>query len=78
MTVAPEPLRDVIARYGLTASKALGQNFILDRHLLARIAAIPGPLDGALDGLQSLGIDPQRRAETLSVDEFVSLARLLA
>ena len=48
MNVAPEPLRDVIARYGLTASKALGQNFILDRHLLARIAAIPGPLDGAL------------------------------
>ena len=44
---APEPLRDVIARHGLSASKALGQNFILDRHLLARIAAIPGPLAGA-------------------------------
>jgi len=43
----PEPLRDVIARHGLSASKALGQNFILDRQLLARIAAIPGPLDGA-------------------------------
>ncbi len=43
----PEPLRDVIARHGLLASKALGQNFILDRQLLARIAAIPGPLDGA-------------------------------
>ena len=42
----PEPLRDVIARHGLQASKALGQNFILDRQLLARIAAIPGPLDG--------------------------------
>ena len=41
-----EPLRDVIARHGLSASKALGQNFILDRQLLARIAAIPGPLDG--------------------------------
>src|SRR5438132_13526455 len=40
----PEPLRDVIARHGLSASKALGQNFILDRQLLARIAAIPGPL----------------------------------
>ncbi len=44
---AAEPLRDVIARHGLQANKALGQNFILDRHLLARIAAIPGPLDGA-------------------------------
>jgi 16S rRNA (adenine1518-N6/adenine1519-N6)-dimethyltransferase len=43
----PEPLRDVIARHGLSASKALGQNFILDRQLLARIAAVPGPLDGA-------------------------------
>jgi len=45
--VSHEPLRDVIARHGLSASKALGQNFILDRQLLARIAAIPGPLDGA-------------------------------
>ncbi len=43
----PEPLRDVIARHGLQATKALGQNFILDRQLLARIAGIPGPLDGA-------------------------------
>ena len=42
----PEPLRQVIARHGLTASKALGQNFILDRQLLARIAAVPGALDG--------------------------------
>ena len=46
MTDAPEPLRDIIARHGLQASKALGQNFILDRKLLARIAAIPGPLEG--------------------------------
>ena len=44
---AAEPLRDVIARHGLQATKALGQNFILDRKLLARIAAVPGPLDGA-------------------------------
>ena len=43
----PEPLRDVIARHGLQATKARGQNFILDRQLLARIAAIPdiGPGD---------------------------------
>ena len=39
-----EPLRAVIARHGLSASKALGQNFILDRQLLARIAAVPGNL----------------------------------
>ena len=42
----PEPLRDIIARHGLQASKALGQNFILDRQLLARIAAIAGEVDG--------------------------------
>jgi 16S rRNA (adenine1518-N6/adenine1519-N6)-dimethyltransferase len=41
-----EPLRDVIARHGLQASKSLGQNFILDRQLLARIAAVPGSLEG--------------------------------
>jgi 16S rRNA (adenine1518-N6/adenine1519-N6)-dimethyltransferase len=40
------PLRDVIARHGLTASKALGQNFLLDSQLLDRIAAIPGDLTG--------------------------------
>jgi len=42
----PEPLREVIARHGLSASKQLGQNFILDRQLLARIAEIPGTLRG--------------------------------
>ena len=42
----PEPLRDVIRRHGLEANKALGQNFILDRQLLARIAALPGSLAG--------------------------------
>ncbi|WP_210358577.1 16S rRNA (adenine(1518)-N(6)/adenine(1519)-N(6))-dimethyltransferase RsmA [Sphingomonas beigongshangi] len=41
------PLREVIARYGLSASKALGQNFLFDGQLLARIAAVPGDLDGA-------------------------------
>jgi 16S rRNA (adenine1518-N6/adenine1519-N6)-dimethyltransferase len=46
VTSSPEPLRDVIARHGLQASKALGQNFILDRQLLARIAAVPGLLRG--------------------------------
>ena len=46
VTVTLPPLRDVIARHGLTASKALGQNFLLDEQLLARIAAIPGSLKG--------------------------------
>ncbi|MGN6817721.1 MAG: 16S rRNA (adenine(1518)-N(6)/adenine(1519)-N(6))-dimethyltransferase RsmA [Sphingomonas sp.] len=41
------PLREVIARHGLSASKALGQNFLFDGQLLARIAAIPGDLADA-------------------------------
>jgi len=41
------PLRDVIARHGLSAAKSLGQNFLLDEQLLGRIARIPGPLEGA-------------------------------
>lgn len=46
MSAPFEPLREVIARHGLSASKALGQNFILDRQLLSRIAAVPGLLQG--------------------------------
>ncbi len=37
----------MIRRHGLTASKALGQNFLFDGQLLARIARVPGELDGA-------------------------------
>ena len=40
------PLRDVIARHGLSASKALGQNFLFDEQLLDRIVALPGDLEG--------------------------------
>lgn len=39
------PLREVIARHGLSASKALGQNFLFDEQLLGRIAAVPGSLE---------------------------------
>ena len=46
MPVTLPPLREVIARHGLSASKALGQNFLFDEQLLNRIAAIPGPLAG--------------------------------
>ncbi|NBU84697.1 MAG: 16S rRNA (adenine(1518)-N(6)/adenine(1519)-N(6))-dimethyltransferase, partial [Sphingomonadaceae bacterium] len=46
MTPTLPPLRDVIARHGLAASKALGQNFLFDEQLLSRIAAIPGDLKG--------------------------------
>jgi len=39
------PLREVIARHGLSASRALGQNFLFDEQLLDRIAAIPGDME---------------------------------
>lgn len=38
------PLREVIARHGLAARKSLGQNFLLDLNLTARIARAAGPL----------------------------------
>jgi 16S rRNA (adenine1518-N6/adenine1519-N6)-dimethyltransferase len=38
------PLREVIQRHGLQARKSLGQNFILDLNLTARIARAAGPL----------------------------------
>jgi 16S rRNA (adenine1518-N6/adenine1519-N6)-dimethyltransferase len=40
------PLREVIATHGLTAKKQLGQNFLLDLNLTARIARVAGPLEG--------------------------------
>ncbi|MGO3930803.1 16S rRNA (adenine(1518)-N(6)/adenine(1519)-N(6))-dimethyltransferase RsmA [Rhodopseudomonas pseudopalustris] len=39
------PLRDVIRRHDLAARKSLGQNFLLDLNLTARIARAAGPLD---------------------------------
>jgi len=38
------PLRDVIRAYGLDARKSLGQNFLLDGNLTARIARTAGDL----------------------------------
>jgi 16S rRNA (adenine1518-N6/adenine1519-N6)-dimethyltransferase len=40
------PLREVIRRHGLAARRSLGQNFLLDLNLTARIARAAGPLEG--------------------------------
>lgn len=40
------PLREVIRRHDLIAKKSLGQNFLLDLNLTARIARAGGPLAG--------------------------------
>jgi 16S rRNA (adenine1518-N6/adenine1519-N6)-dimethyltransferase len=41
------PLREVIRRHGLSAKKSLGQNFLLDLNLTARIARAAGDLKHA-------------------------------
>ena len=49
MTLASDglpPLREVVARHGLDARKALGQNFLFDLNLTAKIARAAGPLAG--------------------------------
>ncbi|MGB7336579.1 MAG: 16S rRNA (adenine(1518)-N(6)/adenine(1519)-N(6))-dimethyltransferase RsmA [Salaquimonas sp.] len=40
------PLRDVLDRHGLMPKKTLGQNFLLDLNLTAKIARQAGPLKG--------------------------------
>ncbi|MCW4114160.1 16S rRNA (adenine(1518)-N(6)/adenine(1519)-N(6))-dimethyltransferase RsmA [Aurantimonas sp. MSK8Z-1] len=41
------PLREVMAAFGLDPKKALGQNFLLDLNLTAKIARQAAPLEGA-------------------------------
>jgi 16S rRNA (adenine1518-N6/adenine1519-N6)-dimethyltransferase len=41
------PLREVIREHSLSARKSLGQNFLLDLNLTARIARAAGALEGA-------------------------------
>ncbi|MBC8241039.1 MAG: 16S rRNA (adenine(1518)-N(6)/adenine(1519)-N(6))-dimethyltransferase, partial [Alphaproteobacteria bacterium] len=50
------PLRDVLARHEIKASKALGQNFLLDLNLTGKIARAGGPLEGP-NGLE-IGAGP--------------------
>ena len=40
------PLRDIIATHALNAKKSLGQNFLLDLNLTAKIARLAGDLEG--------------------------------
>jgi 16S rRNA (adenine1518-N6/adenine1519-N6)-dimethyltransferase len=40
------PLREVVAAHGLSARKALGQNFLFDLNLTRKIARAAGPLAG--------------------------------
>ncbi|MBY0336791.1 MAG: 16S rRNA (adenine(1518)-N(6)/adenine(1519)-N(6))-dimethyltransferase RsmA [Acetobacteraceae bacterium] len=46
MSAVLPPLTEVVARHGLAARKALGQHFLLDEALCARIARLAGDLAG--------------------------------
>jgi 16S rRNA (adenine1518-N6/adenine1519-N6)-dimethyltransferase len=50
------PLREVIARHGLAARRSLGQNFILDLNLTAKIARLAG--DVAQSDILEIGPGP--------------------
>jgi 16S rRNA (adenine1518-N6/adenine1519-N6)-dimethyltransferase len=50
------PLREVIAQYGIVARRRLGQNFLLDLNLTARIARAAGSLDHI--GVVEVGAGP--------------------
>ena len=46
MSLSLPSLRETVARHGLDARKSLGQHFLLDEALCARIAALAGDLTG--------------------------------
>jgi 16S rRNA (adenine1518-N6/adenine1519-N6)-dimethyltransferase len=65
---APEDV--VFATLELLTAAAFGQRRKMLRQSLKSV-------HGALDALDKLGIDSSRRAETVSIEEFVALARAL-
>ena len=66
----PQPAGVTAAGLERLTAAAFGQR----RKMLRRsLQALPA----ALEALDALGIDPARRAETLSVEEFVAVAREL-
>jgi 16S rRNA (adenine1518-N6/adenine1519-N6)-dimethyltransferase len=70
------PLRDVIRRHGLAARKSLGQNFLLDLNLTARIARASGPLEGV--SVVEIGPGPgglTRALLALGADRVVAVER---
>jgi 16S rRNA (adenine1518-N6/adenine1519-N6)-dimethyltransferase len=45
-TATPASLREIIRRHGLDAQRRLGQHFLLDPGILARIVKAAGPIEG--------------------------------
>lgn len=67
------PLRDAIRAAGLSAKKALGQNFLLDLNITRRIARAAGPLEGV--GVIEVGPGPGGLSRALLIE---GAAKLLA
>ena len=79
MIAAPDglpPLREVIRRHGLIAKKSLGQNFLLDLNLAARIARAAGALAGTT--VVEIGSGPgglTRALLALGADRVIAVER---
>ena len=65
---APDGVR--LATLERVTAAAFGQRRKMLRHSLNGVP-------GALEALEELGLDPQRRAETLNVEDYAAIARLL-
>jgi 16S rRNA (adenine1518-N6/adenine1519-N6)-dimethyltransferase len=79
VTAAPDglpPLREVIRRYGLIAKKSLGQNFLLDLNLAARIGRAADALTGVT--VLEIGSGPgglTRALLALGADRVIAVER---
>ena len=73
-TPALPPLREVIRRYGLAARRSLGQNFLLDGNLTARIARAARPLGGV--NVIEIGPGPGGLTRALLQEEVVSVTAI--
>ena len=71
--VTPAAMPDGVsaAKLEQVAAAAFGQR---RKMLRQSLKGVPG----ALDALETLDVDPQRRAETLAINEFVAIARQLS
>jgi len=72
----PKPLRDVIARHGIRATKSLGQHFLLDVNLTRRIVRAAGPLEG--NSVLEIGAGPgslTRELLTTGAAEVIAIER---